>query len=88
MQRSLSKEEDLKTKYERDLQSCKSEIAKLKDNLERVVAERNLVVEERNKILQERNELATQHQEEYERAERSDTGQIISTNLQCSVAFV
>lgn len=70
LQRSLSKEEDLKTKYERDLQSCKSEIAKLKDNLERVVAERNLVVDERNKILQERNQLSVQFQEEFERAER------------------
>ncbi len=70
LQRSLSKEEDIKHKYESELQKCHAEKVVLTDQLEHSLKERNVAVQERNQLIRERNELAMQAQEEYERAER------------------
>ena len=73
LQRSLSKEEDIKRKYEGEMQKLHMEKASLTDQLEHALQERNVAVQERNFIIQERNALALQMQQEYERAERQGT---------------
>lgn len=70
MQRSLSNEEDIKRKFELELQKCRAEKEALTTQLEQVIQERNHAVVERNHVVQERNSLAIQAQQEYERAER------------------
>ena len=70
LQRSLSKEDEIKKKYEHKLQKCRSENSALADKIEYVLKERNEAVLERNLIIQERNALALQVQQEFERAER------------------
>lgn len=73
LQKSLSKEDDIKSKYERELQRAQSERLLLTNKLELALQERNRCVKERNDVIQERNALALQAQQEYERAERSAT---------------
>lgn len=70
LQRSLRKEDDIKRKYELELQKSQAEKDALTTQLEQVIHERNMGVIERNQIAQERNSLAVQLQQEYERAER------------------
>lgn len=70
LQRSLSNEEDIKRKFELELQKCRAEKEALTTQLEQVIQERNHAVVERNHVVQERNSLAIQAQQEYERAER------------------
>lgn len=70
LQRSLTKEEEIKRKYELELQKCHAEKAAFMDQVEQALQERNLAVQERNLVIQERNALALQAQQEYERAER------------------
>ena len=77
LQRSLSKEEDIKRKYDGEIQKLHVEKVSLTDQLEHAFQERNLamqernfVIQERNFVIQERNALALQLQQEYERAER------------------
>lgn len=72
LQRSLSKEGDMKSKYELQLQKVYAEKAALIDQLESILQERNTAAEERNLVIQERNALALQAQQEFERAERYD----------------
>ncbi len=71
LQKSLSKEEDIRKKYDKELHRSQSEILVLTDQLETALQERNICVRERNAVIQERNCLALQAQQEYERAERS-----------------
>ena len=70
LQRSLSKEEDIKRKYDGEIQKLHVEKVSLTDQLEHAFQERNLAMQERNFVIQERNALALQLQQEYERAER------------------
>ena len=70
LQRSLSKEEEIKLNYEAKLQKLYSENAALTDQLECVLQERNIAVEERNELIKERNAFSLQAQQEFERAER------------------
>ena len=70
LQRSLSKEEEIKLNYEAKLQKLYSESAALTDQLDRVLQERNIAVEERNELIKERNAFSLQAQQEFERAER------------------
>ena len=70
LQRTLSKNEDIKRKYEREMQKLHIEKASLTDQLEHALQEKNVAVRERNFVIQERNTLALQMQQEYDRAER------------------
>ena len=70
LQRSLSKEDEIKKKYEKELQRCHQETLVLTTQLERALQERNTAVKDTNLVIQERNALALQAQQEYERAER------------------
>ena len=72
LQRSLSKEEDIKRKYDGEIQKLHVEKVSLTDQLEHALQEKNVAMQERNFIIQERNALALQLQQEYERAERQD----------------
>lgn len=76
LQRSLSKEDEIKKKYEKELQKCHQEKLVLTTQLERALQERNMVVKDTNLVIQERNALALQAQQEYERAERY-VGQLV-----------
>ena len=73
LQRSLSKEEDIKRKYDGEIQKLHVEKVSLTDQLEHALQERNVAMQERNFVIQERNALALQLQQEYERAERQDS---------------
>ena len=66
----MSKEEEIKRKYEGLLQKSHAEHAAMTETLEHIIQERNTIAEERNQVLQERNAFALQAQQEYERAER------------------
>lgn len=70
LQRSLSKEDDIKNKYEKELQRCHQEKLVLTHQVERALQERESAVKDRNLFIRERNALALQAQQEYERAER------------------
>lgn len=70
LQKSLSKEEDIKRKYEKEFHRSQAEKIALTNQLEAALQERNKCVRERNEVIQERNSLALQVQQEYERAER------------------
>ena len=70
LQRSLSKEEEIKVNYEAKLQNLYSENRALTDQLDHVLQERNIAVEERNELIKERNAYSLQAQQEFERAER------------------
>jgi hypothetical protein len=59
----MSKEEEIKRKYEGELLRCHKEIEHLMQQAEQVV-------QDRNKLVVERGQLAHQYQQEYERAER------------------
>ena len=71
LQKSLSKEEDIRKKYDKELHRSQAEKLVLTDQLEAALQDRNKCVRERNDVIQERNSLALQAQQEYERAERS-----------------
>ena len=66
----MTKDEEIKRKYDLKLQKCHAEKAAFMDQLEQALQERNVAVQERNLMIQERNALALQAQQEYERAER------------------
>ena len=66
----MSKEEEIKRKYDGLLQKSHAEHAAMTETLEHVIQERNAIAEERNQVIQERNAFALQAQQEYERAER------------------
>lgn len=70
LQRSLRKEDDIKQKYELELQKCQAQNDALTGQLNQLVQERNVAIVERNHIVQERNSLAITAQQEYERAEQ------------------
>ena len=70
LQRSLRTEDDIKRKYDFELQKKQAERDALAIQLEQAIQERNTAIIERNHIVQERNSLAVQAQQEYERAER------------------
>lgn len=70
LQRSLSKEDEIKRKYDIEIHKCHAEKVVLTEQLEQAFKERNLVVQERNQLIHERNALALQAQQEFERAER------------------
>ena len=70
LQRSLSKEDDIKRKYEAQLQKACTENAALMEKLESTLQERNIAAEELNEMVKERNAFALQAQQEFERAER------------------
>lgn len=63
LQKSMSKEGEIKREYEGQLVKCHQEMEQLTKQL-------NHVVLERNQLVQERSILAQKHQLEYERAER------------------
>lgn len=70
LQRSLKKEDDIKQKYELELQKCQAQNDALTAQLNQLVQERNVAIVERNHVVQERNSLAVTAQQEYERAEQ------------------
>ena len=70
LQRSLRTDDDIKRKYDFELQKKQAEKDALAIQLEQAIQERNTAIIERNHIVQERNSLAVQAQQEYERAER------------------
>lgn len=70
LQRSLKKEDDIKQKYELELQKCQAQNDALTAQLNQLVQERNVAIVERNHVVQERNSLAITAQQEYERAEQ------------------
>ena len=59
----MSKEEDIKRKYEGELLRCHKDIEHLKQQASQIMQERNELVVERSQIIQ-------QYQQEFERAER------------------
>lgn len=59
----MSKEEDIKRKYEGELMKSQQDIEHLK-------AQATQILQERNELIQERAQLIRQCQEEYERAEK------------------
>ena len=63
LQRSMSKEDDIKRKYEGELLRCHQEI-------ELLTKQSHQIVQERNQLVQERSQLMHQVQKEYDRAER------------------
>lgn len=70
LQRSLSNESEIKSKYEAQLQKAYSENTALTEKLECTLQERNIAAQERNEMVKERNAFALQAQQEFERAER------------------
>ena len=66
----MSKEDDIKLKYEAKLQKLYTENSALTDQLEHVLQERSIAIEERNALIKERNAFSLQAQQEFERAER------------------
>ena len=70
LQRSLSKEDDIKHKCDLELTKCHAENSALTEKLEQLLHERNAAIQDRNQIIHERNSYALQAQQEYERAER------------------
>jgi len=86
LQRSLPKEEDIKRRYEAEMQKLHTENVSLTDQLQHALLERNVAVQERNCVIQERNTLALQMQQEYERAERQGTV-ILSCHLCFCILF-
>lgn len=70
LQKSLKKEDDIKQKYELELQKCQAQTDALTAQLSQLVQERNVAIVERNHVVQERNSLAVTAQQEYERAEQ------------------
>jgi hypothetical protein len=56
LQRSLSREEEIKLNYEAKLQKLYSESAALTDQLDCALQERNIAVEERNDLIKDQEE--------------------------------
>ncbi len=63
LQKSMSKEGDIKRKYEGELLKCHKEIESLK-------SQAGMIMQERNQLVHERSQLIHQCQQEFERAER------------------
>ena len=59
----MSKEEDIKRKYEGKLLKCHMEVEQMKEQATQIAQERNQLVHERSQLIQ-------QFQQEFERAER------------------
>ena len=72
----MSKEEDIKLKYETQLQKAYTENSVVTERLQCIIQERNVIAEERNHLIKERNAFALQAQQEYERAERYAIGSV------------
>lgn len=70
----MSRENDIKRRYDSDLAKVRAEKKSLVDQLEQTLQERNHAVQERNTLIQERNALALQCQQEFERAEKYRVG--------------
>ena len=66
----MSKEDDIKRKFESELMKYQEDVELLNKQSHQLLLERNQVVQERNQLAQERSQLMRQVQTEYERAER------------------
>lgn len=70
LQKSMSKEDNIRRKYDEELVRCHQDIDSLTKQANQILLERNQLVHEQNQLVVERNQLALQRQQEYERAER------------------